>query len=47
MNYQTPRGTYDILPDEIGPWHTTEQKIREICRLYRHPRNSSRHRSIS
>ena len=36
MNYQTPRGTYDILPDEIGPWHTAEQKIREICRLYRY-----------
>ena len=21
MNYQTPRGTYDILPEEIAAWH--------------------------
>ena len=36
MNYQTPRGTYDILPDEINRWHDVEQIIREKTRLYRY-----------
>ena len=36
MNYQTPRGTYDILPDEISRWHEAEALIREKCRLYRY-----------
>ena len=34
MSYQTPRGTYDILPDEAGRWHDLEQVIREKTRLY-------------
>lgn len=36
MSYQTPRGTYDILPDEINRWHDVEQIIREKTRLYRY-----------
>ena len=36
MNYQTPRGTYDILPEEIGAWHDAEAAIRRITELYRY-----------
>ena len=36
MNYQTPRGTYDILPDEICKWHEVEKLIKEKTRLYRY-----------
>lgn len=36
MKYQTPRGTYDILPDEIGKWHDVERVIREKTELYRY-----------
>ena len=36
MNYQTPRGTYDILPGETEKWQKTEEMIREVCRLYRY-----------
>ena len=35
-NYQTPRGTYDILPEEIAAWHDAEEKIRRITELYRY-----------
>ena len=34
MTYQTPRGTYDILPDEIYKWHDVEDKIRNIADKY-------------
>lgn len=36
MNYQTPRGTYDILPEDSVKWQETEQMIRDVCRLYRY-----------
>lgn len=36
MKYQTPRGTYDILPDEIEKWHDVERVIREKTKLYRY-----------
>lgn len=36
MNYQTPRGTYDILPDEMNQWHDVEKVIREKTALYRY-----------
>ena len=36
MNYQTPRGTYDILPTEINRWHDVERVIREKTALYRY-----------
>ena len=36
MSYQTPRGTYDILPDEIRRWHTVEDVIRRMTKYYRY-----------
>lgn len=36
MKYQTPRGTYDILPDEMNKWHDVEKVIREKTELYRY-----------
>lgn len=36
MNYQTPRGTYDILPEEMDRWHDLEKVIREKTELYRY-----------
>lgn len=36
MNYQTPRGTYDILPEEMNEWHDVEQVIRDVTKLYRY-----------
>ena len=36
MNYQTPRGTYDILPDEMGKWHDVENRIRAMTEHYRY-----------
>lgn len=34
MSYQTPRGTYDILPKDIEKWHRIEDVIRQFCLLY-------------
>ena len=34
MAYQTPRGTYDILPEDISKWHEVEKVISEITKLY-------------
>lgn len=34
MSYQTPRGTYDILPSDIEKWHRIEDVIRQFCLLY-------------
>lgn len=34
MSYKTPRGTYDILPEEVGKWHQLEELIRNICTVY-------------
>lgn len=36
MNYQTPRGTYDILPEDMDKWHDVERVIREETQLYRY-----------
>ena len=36
MNYQTPRGTYDILPEEISKWHDLETVIRDTASRYRY-----------
>ncbi|MBR3126649.1 MAG: histidine--tRNA ligase, partial [Solobacterium sp.] len=36
MSYQTPRGTYDILPDEVAKWHEVEDIIRRTCERYRY-----------
>ncbi len=35
-SFQTPRGTYDILPDEMGKWHDAERIMREVSELYRY-----------
>ena len=34
MNYQAPRGTFDILPDEIHKWHYLEEIIRKNAILF-------------
>lgn len=34
MNYQVPRGTQDILPDQIHQWHALEDLIRQFCYVY-------------
>lgn len=34
MAYQTPRGTYDILPDEVSSWHEVEDIISNVATLY-------------
>ena len=36
MSYQTPRGTYDILPEDTVKWQEMEQLIRDVCRMYRY-----------
>ena len=36
MSYQTPRGTSDILPDEVAKWHEVEDIIRRTCERYRY-----------
>ena len=36
MSYQTPRGTYDVLPDEMNRWHHAEEVIRETTKRYRY-----------
>ncbi|MDX8364093.1 histidine--tRNA ligase [Cytobacillus sp. IB215665] len=34
MSYQIPRGTQDILPDEVERWQYVEEKARELCGKY-------------
>lgn len=34
MNYQVPRGTADILPNEVHKWHMLEQMIRTFTHVY-------------
>ena len=34
--YQTPRGTYDILPEEMDKWHELEEVIRSTTKKYRY-----------
>ncbi|MCD6329595.1 MAG: histidine--tRNA ligase [Candidatus Cloacimonetes bacterium] len=34
MKYQAPRGTYDILPEDIRKWHYIEDIIRRLTTLY-------------
>ncbi len=29
-----PKGTYDVLPEEVGTWVKLEQMIRKICQIY-------------
>lgn len=32
---QKPRGTRDVLPEEVGYWHYVEQVAREVCAAWR------------
>lgn len=34
MSYQIPRGTQDVLPQEIAKWHRLEELIRQFCYVY-------------
>ncbi len=34
MAYKIPRGTRDILPDEVGQWQVLEGKFRDLCARY-------------
>lgn len=34
MRYQLPKGTRDILPDEVGEWQFAELCFREVCRRF-------------
>ena len=34
MNYQAPRGTYDILPNDIYKWHYFEKIIKKNAKLF-------------
>ena len=36
MNFQTPRGTYDILPEECVRWYEIESLLHKKSRLYRY-----------
>ena len=36
MNYTLPRGTKDILPDEVALWQRIESIARELCDLYQY-----------
>ncbi|RAL25749.1 histidine--tRNA ligase [Thermoflavimicrobium daqui] len=36
MSYRVPRGTFDILPEEVNIWHYIERQVQEICRRYRY-----------
>lgn len=34
QKFQSPRGTYDVLPDEIGNWRLVEETFRAVCARY-------------
>ena len=34
MKFEKPKGTKDILPDEIRKWHFVEKTIKEVCDLF-------------
>lgn len=36
MEIQIPRGTQDILPEEVRKWHIIEDTLREICKNYQY-----------
>ncbi|SFJ00951.1 histidine--tRNA ligase [Thermoflavimicrobium dichotomicum] len=36
MSYRVPRGTFDILPEEVKIWHWVEKQAQEICRRYQY-----------
>lgn len=34
LKFQSPRGTYDILPDQIAAWRFVEETFRAVCARY-------------
>ncbi len=36
MSYQTPKGTYDILPEDVHRWHAVENIIHNTTKKYRY-----------
>ncbi|WPK10842.1 histidine--tRNA ligase [Lysinibacillus louembei] len=36
MSFKVPRGTQDILPGQSEKWQLIEERIRELCHLYRY-----------
>jgi histidyl-tRNA synthetase len=34
MRYQAPRGTHDVLPNEVQSWRFVEETFREMCARY-------------
>jgi len=36
MAFQIPRGTQDILPNEVERWQYIEEKAKDLCRLYQY-----------
>jgi len=34
MNIQAPKGTHDVLPNEVYKWQHVERVMREICSIY-------------
>jgi histidyl-tRNA synthetase len=34
MRYQVPRGTHDVLPEEVARWRFVEDTFRQICLLH-------------
>ncbi len=38
MNYQAPRGTYDILPEDQAYWRYVTEKTGQVCELYGYER---------
>ena len=36
MSINVPRGTKDILPEEMFKWHALEELVRDTCRLYQY-----------
>ena len=36
MNVKIPRGTQDILPEQVKPWQWIEDKVKHITKKYRY-----------
>lgn len=36
MDLQLPRGTRDILPEEVSKWHFLETEFKNVCENYQY-----------
>ena len=36
MRYQRPKGTFDVLPDDVASWRRLEEAFRRVCARYRY-----------